>query len=580
MHEGRLMKRFCSVKILLSVAIAFLVLSIVLSVVSLSPVDTNNSQTRVLVNDTFNMSPNEIYKQNLGSFWGIISQENRNISQLISLSVKSPEAFDKNFSIVTSSGLRFTNYTDKDIAYNFTPDAGYYEAVFANSTTAGTIHFTASIQEPKTVFPYFWLNEASKIIFLLSLGSVILIMLTIKWPKSTQSAGYKLAISVPKKTLHNCLIAFLVISLALWLTFLALNSNPWYTDHVRASYVSSLFLKDGFSIFNQPLGQLSSLDNSAYKFVTWPQMPHLYPLGSIFLFLPFGVLLQNGFNPVYIYKIEIAIFLVVSTVCLYFFLKTFIKKDLKGPEDKSRFHSLKILRVWLLKGLGIFIVYFTLMFYASNGMFDSVAILFCLFALSMFMVERYDYFFSFIMVAVFFKYQAGIFLLPLIIVGLMKLLQRVKLSNVLRNKAVIFGAVLGGVSIYTAYLSAPYVLATGPQLIMNGINAFSPNAQISWQLQSFAVLLTLAATLVYAFYMLNKNSLLSLSALFLLLPSFMFPYFQNWYFPFIFIYGLLPEQKKEVEATIIWLIFIISILYLGGAAFKPIEQILKSLTNL
>ncbi len=85
-----------------------------------------------------------------------------------------------------------------------------------------------------------------------------------------------------------------------WFFLLAVNSNPlatfenWYTDHARDSYVSSLFLKDGFSVFDEPLGKLASLDNSYYKFVTWPEMPHLYPLGSIFLFLPFGVLLQNG----------------------------------------------------------------------------------------------------------------------------------------------------------------------------------------------------------------------------------------------------------------------------------------------
>ena len=119
-----------------------------------------------------------------------------------------------------------------------------------------------------------------------------------------------------------------------WLFLLAVNSNPlatfenWYTDNARDSYVASLFLKDGFSVFNQPLGKLANLDNSHYKFVTWPEMPHLYPLGSIFLFLPFGVLLQKGFDPSLIYKTEIAIFLVFATVCVYFFLKIFLQKDM------------------------------------------------------------------------------------------------------------------------------------------------------------------------------------------------------------------------------------------------------------
>ncbi len=575
------MKGLGRAKILLLIAIVFLVLSIVLSVVSLFPVDTANNQTLVLVNDTFNLTPNETYRQGLGSFWGNTSSDTGNISQRIFLSVQCPEAFYKNFSIinyngtVTYNGIQLMNYTDKDIAYNFNASTGYYEAVFSNSTNSGTIHFTASVQEPKTLFPYFWLNEGSKIMFLLSLGSAILILLKITLPKLTKTLEHAPSLPWPNKTFRKYLLTILLLSLVIWLFLLATNSysslgtvENWYTDHARDSYVSSLFLKDGFSIFNEPLGKLASLDNSAYKFVTWPQMPHLYPLGSVFLFLPFGVLLQNGFNSVLVYKIEVAVFLIFATACLYFFLKNFLIKDLREPEDTSRFRLLKILRLVLLEALGVFIIYLALIFYAADGMFDSVALLFCLFALSMFMMKRYDYFFLLIAVAVFVKYQAGIFLLPLIIVGLMKLIEGNRLRGLLRNKAVIAGAVFGGASVFTAYLSAPYLIATGPQFVTNGINAFSPNAQISWPIQSSAVLLTLCATLVYAFYMLNKNSLLSLSALFLLLPSFMLPYFQSWYFPYLFIYALIPQRKRELEATIIWLIFMVTVIYLGGLAYN------------
>jgi len=236
----------------------------------------------------------------------------------------------------------------------------------------------------------------------------------------------------------------------------------------------------------------------------------------------------------------------------------------------------------LLKLIGVYIIYVSLVVYAADGMFDSVAFLFSLFALYMFMTERYDYFFLLVAVSVFFKYQAGIFLLPLIIVGLMKLFEKNRLGSLLRNKTVVAGAALGIVSVFTATLSAPYFLATGPQLIMNGINAFSPNSQISWTLQSFSVLLTLAATLAFAVYMLNKNSLLSLSALFMLLPIFMLPYFQNWYLPFIFIYVLIPQQKKELEVTMVWLLFMIVVLSFGGVSFNPLQIFggLKSLLKL
>ena len=558
------MKRPRIAKMLLYAAILLLVLSIVLAVVSLFPIDTGGNQSYVLINDTFRLSPNEIYREGLGSFHG---------GEKISLLVQCPTAFQKNFSIITYNGLRYSNFSQSDIAYSFTAGADYYEAVFfSESPNAGMVHFQVSVQEPKAVFPYSWLTEVSKIMFLLSLGLVILVMLKIVFSNSSKFTLNMSNLPSLSEKNRRCILVLLLLSLVFWLLLLAVNANPlatfenWYTDHARDSYVSSLFLKNGFSVFDEPLGKLASLDNSYYKFVTWPEMPHLYPLGSIFLFLPFGVLLQNGFDAILVYKIEIAIFLVFAHICLYFFLKNFLKKDL----------------VWLLKALGVYIIYVTLVIYAADGMFDSVAFLFSLLALSMFMTERYDYFFLLVAVSVFFKYQAGIFLLPLIIVGLMKLFEKNRLGSLLRNKTVVAGAALGIVSVFTATLSAPYFLATGPQLIMNGINAFSPNSQISWTLQSFSVLLTLAATLAFAVYMLNKNSLLSLSALFMLLPIFMLPYFQNWYLPFIFIYVLIPQQKKELEVTMVWLLFMIVVLSFGGVSFNPLQIFgaLKSLLKL
>ena len=393
--------------------------------------------------------------------------------------------------------------------------------------------------------------------FLLSLVLTILVMLKLV-SFSTEFKSNTLSLPSLSKKNRKYLLILLLLSLVIWLFFIAVNSNPlgtfenWYTDSARDSYVSSLFLKDGFSVFNQPLSKLANLDNSYYKFVTWPEMPQLYPLGSIFLFLPFGVLLQKGFDPSLIYKTEIAVFLVFATVCVYFFLKNFLQKEM----------------TLILKLLGIYLIYVSLVVYAADGMFDSIAFLFSLFALYMFVKKRYDYFFLLVAVSIFFKYQAAIFLLPLIIVGLIKLFQTNKLSNLLRNKAVIAGTVFGAASIYTAYLSAPYFLAADSQLIMNGINAFSSNTQISWWLQTFLVLLILVVTLAYALYMLKRNPLLSLSALFLLLPSFLLPYFQNWYLPFIFVYVLIPQQKKEIEITALWLLFIVFMLAFAASFFN------------
>ena len=541
-------------KTLFSITVIVLALSIVLGIVGLFPTYPGGTQSRVLANDTFTLNPNETYRQGLGSF---------QVGENISILVQSPTAFVKNFSIdfpnstylLINTGSSYSNSTNSNIAYSFIAGANYYEAVFTSSSAnAGIVHFQVSIIESKAVYAYSWLTQPSKMMFIASLSLLMLIMLKITFSNSNYFKLNQSPIQAFSQKNRKRLIALLSVSLIIWFCILAINANPlgtfenWYTDNARHTYVSSLFLKDGLSVFNHPLSTLANPDTSPNKFVTWPEMPHLYPLGSILLFLPFGILVQSGLNPTLIYKIEIAIFLIIATICIYFFFKDYFRKDL----------------ALLPKLIGVYIIYVSLMVYSADGMFDSVAFLFSLFAISMFMMERYDYFFLLVTISTFFKYQAGIFLFPLILVSLIKIFQTNKPVALLTNKAVISGIIFGSISLFTAYLSAPYLMATSPQLIMNGVNAFSSNIHISWLSQSASVLLTFSVVIAYSVYMLNKNSLLSLSAIFLLFPSFMLPYFQNWYIPFIFVYILIPQRKRELEITIM-----IMVLSFSGQNYYP-----------
>jgi hypothetical protein len=549
-------------KILLSITIMFLLLSLVLSVLSLFPIVTEKTEKTLLFSDSFRLSQNELYRKGIGTFQG-----GENISVIVEL----PKSFSKDFSIVTSTNNSFyVDSSNLNVEYSLIADPDYYEAIFhSNSPNANWVNFQVTADKPQILHPYSWITTPAKIMFLFSLGASMLIIIKMAFSKRVEKLEIKPTSRPKDKIYRNRLLVFLLVSLVLWLILLALNSNSlatvenWFTDHVRHSYVSTLFLKDGLSVFNQPLGTLSSHDNSHFMYVTWPEMPHLYPLGSILLFLPFGTLLQNGFDPVLVYKLEIALFLVFAHICLFFFLSTFLKKNLH--------------LFWKL--IGLYIIYVSLVIYAAGGMFDSIPFIFSLFAITMFLSERYDYFFLFIGISVFLKYQAGIFLLPLIIVGLLKLIERNKPGLLFRNKAVIAGAAFILISAFTAYLSGPYLSQTRPELIMNGINAFAPHTQISWTLQSAYILLTLAITLVYAFYMLNKNSFLSLSALFLLLPSFTLPYFQNWYIPYFFVYILIPQRKTELGITMIWLIIMTALLAFSGMPLLP-QQIIKNIQSL
>jgi hypothetical protein len=556
------MKGLGTTKILLLVTIVFLVLSLVLSVLSLFPIVTENSQKTLLIDDYFRLSQNEVYRKGIGTFQG---------GENISVRIESSTSFSKNFSIVTSTNSSFYIYSSNlNVSYAFIAEPDYFEAIFhSNSPNAYWVSFQLTAEKPQVLHPYSMITTPTKIMFLLSLGSAMLIIIKLVFSKRNEKLEAKSASPPTDKILRNRLLVFLFVSLVFWLILLALNSNSlatienWFTDHVRHSYVSTLFLKDGFSIFNQSLGTLSSQDNSHFMYVTWPEMPHLYPLGSILVFLPFGALLQNSFDPILVYKLEIALFLVFAHICLFFFLRAFLNKNLH--------------LFWKL--VGLYIIYVTLVIYAAGGMFDSIPFIFSLFAVAMFLSERYDYFFLLIGISFFLKYQAGIFLLPLIIVGLLKLIERNKPGLLLRNKVVIAGAVIVLISSFTAYSSAPFLLQTRPELIMNGTNAFASHTQLSWTLQFTFILLTLTVTLVYAFYMLNKNSLLSLSALCLLLPSFTLPYFQNWYIPYFFVYILIPQRKTELGATMIWLIIMITVLAFSGMPSLP-QQIVNNIQSL
>ncbi len=555
------MKRLETTKIFLIVSIVFLTLSLFLSVLSIFPIVTEKNEKTSLFNDSFRLSQNEVYRKGIGTFQG-----GENISVRIESS-----SFSKNFSIVNSTNSSFyVNSSKLNITYSFTADPDYYEAIFySNSPNANWINFQVTAEKTQSLHPYSWITTPAKIMFILSLGVSMLIIIKLTFSKNIEKIETKPTLPPIDKIFRNRLLSLIALSLILWLILLALNSNSlatvenWFTDHVRHSYVSTLFLKDGLSVFSQPLGTLSSQDNSHFMYVTWPEMPHLYPLGSILLFLPFGSLLQNGFDSVLIYKLEIALFLIFAHICLFFFLRVFLKKSLH--------------LFWKL--VGLYIIYLSLVIYAAGGMFDSIPFIFSLLAVTMLLSERYDYFFLLIGISVFLKYQAGIFLLPLIIVGFLRLIERNKLGKLFRNKAVILGAVFILISAFTAFLSAPFLSQTRPELIMNGINAFAPHTQISWSLQFTYILLTLAATLVYTFYMLNKNSLLSLSALFLLLPSFTLPYFQNWYIPYFFVYILIPQRKTELGVTMIWLIIMIALLAFSGMPLLP-QQIIKNIQSL
>ncbi len=532
--------------------LVLLVLSVVLAVVSLYPATGADVQSRSVIDDSFTLTPNETYRQGVGSFHG-----DENLTLLIST-----QGSPVNFTLITYGGPRYANITTKGINYSFPAGADYYEVVFlTNATTHSTVHFEVHAQRLSVIYPFGWIGLPAKLLFVGSWGALILLLILPKSATKEPAPATKPAWPPLDAKNRRRLKLVVLASLVFWLVLLAINSFPlatfenWYTDSARNTYSANLFPKVGFAVFETPLGRLSSADASLYKFVTWPEMPHLYPLGSIFLYMPFGWLIEQGVEQSLVFKLEIAVFLLAAHICLYLFLKRFWKQDLDFG----------------LKALAVYLLYIVLVVYSANGMFDSMAFLFSMLAFVMFLEKRYDRFLLFVSVSVVFKYQAGIFLFPLVVVGFQKLLGQANQLSFLKNKAVLAALGLAVVSLFTAFLSLPSLVTARPEYVMNGVNAFSPHAQISWWLQAFAMLLTLTITLVLALYLRNRNRLVSLFMVFSLLPCFTMPYFQPWYLPFFFIYPLLPSDKHTLRVTVGWLVFMVFVLSYGGFAYNPIQ---------
>ncbi len=575
-------------KLFLLIGAVLMVLSVVLSLASIYAHSTGEASSRTIIDDTFHLSPNEERRQGIGNFHGNTSLGNESLTLLVDTSGD----FVWNFSVITYGHSIYSYLGSEDVSYSFQSGADYYEAVFlVDGANSGDVHFQVVVDQPEFSYPYVWLSASAKALFFVAVSIVLLALLYWVICEKPHLCSDKSSVKALNSSRKRFLLVLLSLSLLLWLALLAFNSSPlatfdnWYTDHARHTYTANLFVKNGLAVFSQPLDVLASADKSSFMFVTWPEMPHLYPVGSVVLFLPFSMLVEAGVEAAVAFKLEVAVFLLFAHVCLYyFFIRYFSQRSFPRLELKKARENVSVLRSGTrrermllireyfdlaLMVAGVYIIYLSLVVFAADGMFDSVPFLFGLLAVLAFLAERYDVSLLMVGVSVLFKYQSAIFLFPFILVAAAMLLQQRGFLGLVRNKFAVSAVLLAALSGVTAYLSLPYLPGTRPELIMNGVNAFLPNAQINWSVQASAVLLTLTGTLVYAVYMLNKNKLMSMSAVFLLLPSFMLPYFQNWYLPYLFVYVLIPQRKNELTATLIWLIFMVAVLSYGGSGFNP-----------
>ena len=232
------MKRPAKSKTFLIIAFILLMLSVVLAVASLFPVATNAVEARVIINDSFRLTPLETRRHGIGTFQG---------GENLIVSIQEVMSRAVNFSIFTYGGMRFSNVSKAKTEYSFIAGADYYEITFfANATTVNEITFNVTVQKPVVIYPLSWLGTPAKALFLFSGGFAVLLLLKTAFTESSSTANKTKKVRIDERSRKILLIALLA-SLAVWSYLLVVNAYPfatfedWYTDHVRHPYSAELF---------------------------------------------------------------------------------------------------------------------------------------------------------------------------------------------------------------------------------------------------------------------------------------------------------------------------------------------------
>jgi len=512
------------------------ILGIAISVFSSIPVRRGHTCIqRIIINEQIKMSPKEQRRYCLGFF-----EKNCNISIRVYEKTGKPVIYE----VIIYNGLIISNISSIAPESSFRTNNNYYELVLINnSTNYLEIYLNATAEEPYLEYPYWHISWIGKNLLLIGgLGFVIQTL----WLKHDESLLTEVAFSrkphMAKFLLAATISSFLFWSLIITLpSFSSLGLENWYTDHIRHSYTAFLFLKYHFSVFSVPLGSLANNDDSFFKFITWAKMPHLYPLGSIALFLPFGIPLQFGVPSELIFKLEIATFVFFGHVCIYLFGKMLL--------ENGYMHKITKIAVFSF-------FYYIVVLYSLNGMFDSIPVLFSILALSNLIKKRYEASFLFLSIGFLFKYQVAIFLLPLFLINFLNIFTKKDLLSILRNAKITAAFLFIAVSSVSLIESLPYILNVRENLIMNPLYLFRLPVNVSWVYHLFALSVVLIFSFLCVFFSFKRNRTFSAFISYLLLPFVSLPYFQPWYFMYVPLPALLIKDKRFSALFVVWLVTI------------------------
>ena len=134
-----------------------------------------------------------------------------------------------------------------------------------------------------------------------------------------------------------------------------------YSDHLHHAYSAYAFMQIGYDVFTVPLGQWPVQARFAHE--TFPDVPHLYPFGSILLFLPFGLLSNFGILPdTIVHLLMVSVFGSTGVISIWIYWKHY-------QVDRA------------VRTISTLLVAFLSIYYGYHGFFDVVAFLIAIISL-------------------------------------------------------------------------------------------------------------------------------------------------------------------------------------------------------
>lgn len=313
---------------------------------------------------------------------------------------------------------------------------------------------------------------------------------------------------------------------------------PLYTDHMRHAYAAWALLNIGPEVFTTPIAHWNF--GASHPFVSWPTLPHLYPIGSLILFIPFGVLINLGVVPEPLVNMAMimlfGVFGVVASWLLYDTLN-----DSYEP---------------ILLAIVLLMVVPSYIFWGLNGFFDTVAVTLALYGVRAYWRENNGTSMLALVGALSLHYRLW-YLGPLALVVAWRYWRT---HDTLLDWRLALVGVLGAGSFVSFFLTIPGLMSLSESPLVHP-NPLSPTSALTPQL---LLALGVAVVLLAVVYRYETNYLMMISLTLAVLSVFTFTQWMPWY-PVLLTPTFALASRRPSRIALVGVFFLLTCLHWKSA---------------